>query len=191
MRADGRDRAVENAAGERVDLDLHLLADAKRRAVGFGDIGQHPHRVDVGDRIRRRRVARLHEQARRGVARRDPAGDRAWHDQRRIGDALGNDAVDLGIGLAEQPHRIARRAQIAFGGLLVGRGLLDVALRHRLRRVEPAQTSQIRAVRSATPAAAIRVDSACRRSGLSIVNSVWPFFTSSPTAANSEMIRPW
>ena len=44
-----------------------------------------------------------------------------------VGSALrcGDDAVDLGFGLAEQPHRIARRAQIALGGLLIGRRLLD------------------------------------------------------------------
>ena len=82
-------------------------------------------------RVGRRRVAGLHEQPRRGVARGDPAGDRARHDQRRIGPALGDDAVDLGVGLAEDAHRVARRAQIAFGGLLVGGRLLEVLLRHR------------------------------------------------------------
>ena len=40
-------------------------------------------------------------------------------------------------------------------------------------------------VNSNTPAAAIRVDSACNRSGLSMVNSVCPFFTSSPIEAKS------
>jgi hypothetical protein len=44
---------------------------------------------------------------------------------------------------------------------------------------------------SSTPAAAISVDSACSSSGLSMVNSVWPLRTSSPTSANSAMMRPW
>ena len=135
-----------SAAGKRADLDLHLLPDAERRAVGLGDVGQHPHGLDIGDRIRRRRVARLHIESRRRIARRDPAGDRARHHQRRIGAALGNDGVDLGVGLAEHPHRVARRLQIAFGGLLVGGRLLDVVLRHRPRRVEIAQPRQIFAV---------------------------------------------
>ena len=102
----------------------------------LGDVGQHPHGVDIGDGKRRRRVARLHEQARRRVARRDAPGDRAWHDQRRIGHALGDDAVDLGVGLAEEAHRVARRPQIAFGGLLVGGRLVELALRHRQRLIE-------------------------------------------------------
>ena len=107
--------------GNALERDLHLLSDAKRRTVGLGDVRQHPHDVDVGDGIGSRRVARLHEQPRRRIARRDAAGDRARHDQRRVGAAIGDDAVDVGIGLAEQAHRVARRAQIAFGGLLIGR----------------------------------------------------------------------
>ena len=43
---------------------------------------------------------------------------------------------------------------------------------------------------SRVSSAAIMVDSACSRSGLSMVNRVWPFFTSSPTWAYSAMMRP-
>ena len=42
--------------------DLDLLADAEGRAVALGDIGEHPHGRDVGDRIGRRRIARLDQQ---------------------------------------------------------------------------------------------------------------------------------
>ena len=96
--------------------------------------------------IRRRRVARLHQQTGRRIARGDPAGDRARHDERRVGDAIGDDAVDVGVGLAEQAHRVTRRAQIALGGLLVRGRLLHVVLRHRACRVETAQAVQILAV---------------------------------------------
>ena len=57
--------------GNAAKRDLHLLADAKRRTVGFGDFGQHPHGVDIGDGERRRRIAGLHEQPGRRIARRD------------------------------------------------------------------------------------------------------------------------
>jgi hypothetical protein len=46
-------------------------------------------------------------------------------------------------------------------------------------------------VRSSTPAAAIKVESAWMRSGLSMVSSGWPRFTLSPTMANSFTMRPW
>ena len=84
-RSNGRDFSVENAAGKGADPDFYLLSDAKRRTVGFGDIGQHPHGIDVGDRVGRRRIARLHQQTRRRIARRDPAVDRTWHNKRRVG----------------------------------------------------------------------------------------------------------
>ena len=108
-----------------------------------------------------------------------------------VGAAFGNDLVDLGIGLAEQTHRIAARAQIALGGLLVGGRLVDVALRDGQRFIKLVQA----APDSASSAPGRRLprsasNSACSRSGLSIVNSVCPFFTSSPIGRNSAMIRP-
>jgi hypothetical protein len=54
-----------------------------------------------------------------GCTYRPGAALRAWHDQDGVGHALGNDAVYLGIGLAEQAHGIASGPHIAFGGLLV------------------------------------------------------------------------
>ena len=84
----------------------------------------------------------LHEQTWRRIARRDAAGDRARHDQRRIGPAIGDDAVDIGIGFAKNTHGVARGAQIAFGSLLIRSRLLDIVLRHRARRVELAQAGR-------------------------------------------------
>jgi len=52
-------------------------------------------------------------------------------------------AVDLGVGLAEDAHRIARRAQIAFCGLLVGNPLFQNRLRYGESLVELAQARQI------------------------------------------------
>ena len=57
--------------------------------------------------------------------------------------AIGDNAIDLGIGLAENPHRIARRAQIAFRGLLVGNRLVEIVLRYRKRLIELAKARQI------------------------------------------------
>ena len=153
----------------------------------LGDIRQHPHGVDVGDRVGRRRVAGLHEQPGRRVARRDPAGDRARHDQRRVGAAVGDDLVDLGIGLAEEAHRIARGPQLAFGGLLVGDRLLEIVLRHRLAsyRARAGAPDCGWSVPARLPPRS-RSTSACSRSGLSMVNSVCPFFTSSPTSAEQR-----
>ena len=73
----------------------------------------------------------------------DPAVDRARHDQGRVGHAIGDDAIDLGVGLAEDAHRVARRAQIAFGGLLVGNRLFQIFLRYGERLVELAKARQI------------------------------------------------
>ena len=56
-------------------------------------------------------------------------------------------------------------------------------MRYCACRVEVVRTVQVLAVEPDTPAAAVKVDSACGRSGLSTVNSGWPFFTSSPTSA--------
>ena len=64
------------------------------------------------------------------------AGDRARHDQRRIGGAIGDNAVDVGLGLAEQTNRVAPRAEVAFRRLMIGRRLIDVALRHGQRLVQ-------------------------------------------------------
>ncbi len=137
------DLAVEHAAGKRSKRDAHLLADAKRRTVRLGDLGQHPHAVDIGDGEWRGRVARLHEQAGGRVARRDAAINRARHDQGRIGAALSDDAVDIGVGLAEEAHRITRRPQIAFGGLLIGCRLVEIALRYCQRPVQLAKPRQV------------------------------------------------
>ena len=81
--------------------------------------------------IGRRRIARLHQQTGRRIARGDPAGDRARHHKRGVDAALGDDLVDLGVRLAEDPHRVARRPKIAFGGLLVGDRLFEFLLRDR------------------------------------------------------------
>ena len=80
--------------------------------------------------VRSRRIARLHEQSRRCVARRYPAVDRARYDKRRVGLAIGDDAIDFGVGLAEDAHRVAPGAQITFGGLLVGNRLFQIVLRY-------------------------------------------------------------
>ena len=88
-------------------------------------------------------ATRLHEQARGRTARCDPAVDRARHDQGRIGHASGNDAIDLGVGLAEDAHRVAARAQIAFGGLLVRNRLFQIFLRYGERLIQLAKARQI------------------------------------------------
>src|SRR6202035_5788074 len=59
--ADGGDLAVEHETGKGAQPDLYLLSEAKRRTVGLRHVGEHPHGVDVGDGIRRWRIARLHE----------------------------------------------------------------------------------------------------------------------------------
>ena len=59
-------------------------------------------------RIGRWRIARLDEKAGCSISRGDPAIDRAWHDQPRIGHALLDDHIDLGVGLAEDADSIAR-----------------------------------------------------------------------------------
>ena len=177
-------------SGNALDLDLYRLPDPKSRAVRLRHVRQHPHGVDVGHRIGRGRAARLHKQPRCRIARRDPAGDRARHDQGRVGHALGDDGIDLGVGLAENAYRVAPRPQVAFGGLLVGDRLLQIFLRHCPRRIElrgapgcgwSAPTRPPRRSSSTRPAS---------RSGLSMVYRVWPFFTSSPTLANKLMILP-
>ena len=85
----------------------------------------------------------MHEQPRCRIAGGHSAGDGARNDQDRIGLALGNNAIDLGVGLAEQAHRVARRPQRAFGGLLVRGRLLHVFLRYRACLVELAQPGKI------------------------------------------------
>ena len=92
----------------------------KKRAVAFGDIRQHPFDRDVGDRVRRRRGSRLHQEARRRVVRGDLAGHRAGHDQRRVNLAGGDDLIDFGLGLAEDADSVPRRFEGAFGRLLIG-----------------------------------------------------------------------
>ena len=141
--ADGGHARIENTARKGVDPDVLRLSDTKSRAVGLGNVRQHPHRIDIGDRIGSGRAAGLHQQSRRRIAGDDSAGDRAGDDEGRIGDAFSDDIVDIGIGLAEDAHRVARRSQIAFGRLLVGGGLLHVVLGNRPRRIEIAKTSQI------------------------------------------------
>src|SRR6516162_1960069 len=63
--------------------------------------------------------------------------------QDRIGLALGDDAIDFGIALAEQPNRIAGGAQRALGSLLVGGCLLHIFLRDCARLIEFTQARQI------------------------------------------------
>ena len=59
-------------------------------------------------------------------------GDRARHDQDRVGHALGDNAVDFGVGFSEQAHRIPPGPHIAFGRLLVGDRLFQILLRDGL-----------------------------------------------------------
>src|ERR1700679_3121139 len=71
-------------AGKSIEADPQLLSAFERRAVAFGHVPKHPHRVDVGDSERRGRTAGLYEQTWRGTAGGDPAIDGTWHDKRRI-----------------------------------------------------------------------------------------------------------
>ena len=57
--------------------------------------------------------------------------------------AIGDDAVDVGIGLAEDAHGVAPRAQIAFSRLMIGCRLVDIALRHRQRFMEFGEAREI------------------------------------------------
>ena len=63
-----------------------------------------------------------------------------------FGVPVRDDAVNVGIALAEQFHRVARRTQIAFRGLLVGCRLLHLTLRDCPRREQAAQAIEILAV---------------------------------------------
>jgi hypothetical protein len=47
--------------------------------------------------------------------------------------SLREDLVDLRVGLAEDPDRVLRRLEVAFRGLLVGGGLVDILLRAAAR----------------------------------------------------------
>ena len=49
--------------------------------------------------------------------------------KRGIDLAVGHDLLDLRVGLAEDAHRILGGLEVAFGGLLIGRRLIDVLLR--------------------------------------------------------------
>jgi hypothetical protein len=111
--------------------------------VAFGDIRQHPHGRDVGHRIRSRRIARLDKKTGCRVSRRDATRNRTPHDQRRIGLAILDDHIDLGIGLAENAHGIARRTQRTLGGLLVGNSLFQVLLRDCSRLIKLLEARQI------------------------------------------------
>src|SRR5262249_62157876 len=99
-------------------------------------------------------------------------------------------AARVGAGLPEEPHGVARAAQRALGGRLVGRGLFEILLRHRPGLIKSLRRARLRLVSSSTPAAEIRVEAACTRSGLSMVKSTWPLATSSPSCADRFTIRP-
>ena len=132
-RPDGGNPALEHATRMGHDGDPDVLPDAEGRAVAFRDIRQHPHGRDVGDRKRRLPVAGLDQKSGSRIAGRDPAGDRAWHHERRVGHALGHDPVNLRVGLAENADGVPCRPQCAFGGLLIGGRLLYVLLGHGSR----------------------------------------------------------
>jgi len=161
--------------GNRVELHLHLLADAEGRAV-------MPRRHSPASTwcpmlatvYGRRRIAGLQRTipalALRAVIR--PV-DWAWHDKSRIGAAVGNDAVDIGVGLAEQTHRIARRRADCLRRFAGRRW----PARRRVRKRHGSYRGHADVAGSwcrdpKRPAAEIKVDSACNRSGLSMVNSV-------------------
>ncbi len=59
-RPDCGDLPVEDPARKGVDRHFDLLSDAEGRTVGFNHVGDHPHRRNIGDRIGRWGVARLH-----------------------------------------------------------------------------------------------------------------------------------
>ena len=121
--------AVELVVRIGRDLDLQRLPDPIGRRVGLGNIGEQPHGRDVRDRVWRRRVAGLNVKTRPGIARRDAARDRAVDDQDRIDFPFFDHPVHLGVGLAEDAHRVAGRSQVAFRRLLVRRRLLVLLLR--------------------------------------------------------------
>jgi hypothetical protein len=98
----------------------------KKRAVAFGDIRQHPFDRDVGDRVRRRRVSRLHQKSRLRVH------DVIWpdtgtgHDQGGINLARGDDLIDFSVGLAEDADSIPRGFESALRRLFIGGRLLQL-----------------------------------------------------------------
>ncbi len=128
-RSDRRDMAVEDRIRIGRHLDLHLLARPVGRRIGLDDIGDHPHRCEICDRVRRRCIARLGQKPRSRIARDDPSRDRARHQQSGIELAFSQDLPDFGVGLSEDPDRILCRFGVTFGRLLVGRGLIDILLR--------------------------------------------------------------
>ena len=99
----------------------------EKRAVAFRDIGHHPFGRQIGNRVRRRRVARLHQKPRLRVAGCNPPGDRAGHHQRGVNLARGDDAIDFGLRLAKYADGIPGRFEGAFRRLLIGSRLLDLA----------------------------------------------------------------
>ena len=168
-----RHMAAEHVVRIGGDADLDVLADAVGRRVGLDDVGDHPHRREIGHRVGRGRIAGLDVETGRGVARDDLArrsGCGTISDG--IDLAIGDDLVDLVVGLAEDAHRIPRGLAVAFRGLLVGGRLIDVFLRAAagLQKLPDAR-QRCGFCSSSTPAAASSVDSACSRSGLSMVNS--------------------
>jgi hypothetical protein len=127
-RCDGGDVTFERPVRERHDADLDLLADTEGRAVGLGDVGEHPHGRNIGDRIGRRQIGRLYQPPRRGIPSGDPARYGARDDEGRVDVALGDHAVHFGVALAEDAHCVAGGPQGAFGSLLLGDGLLEILL---------------------------------------------------------------
>ena len=126
--ADRVDAAFEHVVRIGWDLDLQRLPDPIGRRVAFRHVGEEPHGRDIGDRVGRGRVAGLDVEPRCRVARRDAARDRAVDDQDRIDFALLDHPIHLGVGLAEDAYRVARSAQVALRGLLVGDRLLELLL---------------------------------------------------------------
>lgn len=86
------------------------------------------HGGQVGQRIRGGSIAGLNVEPRRSIPSDDLARDRARHDKRRIKLAIRHYAVDLRLGLAEDPHRVAGGFIVAFCRLLIGSSLIDIFL---------------------------------------------------------------
>ena len=128
--ADGLDAPLEFLTVERREGDRHRLSDAQQRDLALGNIGQHPKRAEIGDRVRRGRIAGLNQEARLRKPRGDATGDGAGNDQRGVHFALGDHSGDIAVVFAEDAHGIASGLQRALGAHVVGDGLLIVLLRH-------------------------------------------------------------
>src|ERR1700724_2935324 len=110
--------AMENRIRIGRHLDLYFLSQPVGWRIGLDDVGDHPHRGEIGDRVRCWRVARLSQKPWSRITRDDPSRNRARHQQGGVEFPLREDLLDFGIGLSEYPDRILGRLEVAFRGLL-------------------------------------------------------------------------